>query len=90
MYAVIYGWGEGDSNLVESVLGVYDSIENIPNQYKIPKDKIDFLGICTSLSSKQMDMYSDYSGPSYIRFQEFEINHKIPLLDWIGRCNPCA
>jgi hypothetical protein len=34
MVALIFGWGEGDSNLVETVVGIYDSEESIPEQYK--------------------------------------------------------
>ncbi len=34
MVALIFGWGEGDSNLVETIVGIYDSEESIPEQYK--------------------------------------------------------
>ncbi len=34
MVALIFGWGEGDSNLVETVVGIYDSEELIPEKYK--------------------------------------------------------
>ena len=72
MIALIFGWEEGDSNLVESVLGIYDSEESIPGKYRISNEDVDYLGFKDN---------SDYDAPCYIRLQEIEINKEIHLLD---------
>lgn len=81
MIALIFGWGEGDSNLVESVIGIYDSEEFIPEKYKTSDEDIHYLGFQNELSDDEMEEYSSYNGPCYIRLQEIKINEKIHLLD---------
>ena len=86
MIALIFGWGEGDSNLVESTIGIYDSEESVPEKYKISEKNIHYLGFRNELSEDEIRKYRRYSGPCYIRLQEIKINEKIHLLDYIGKC----
>lgn len=83
MIALIFGWGEGDSNLVESTIGIYDSEESVPEKYKISEKNIHYLGFRNELSDDEIWKYSSYNGPCYIRLQEIKINEKIHLLDRI-------
>jgi hypothetical protein len=95
MVALIFGWGEGDSNLVETVVGIYDSEESIPEQYKkrpITKDLTPeelykkrgavYYGL-NEISKDDIDKFGfgSYTGPTYYRVQPIILNEPIVYLD---------
>lgn len=91
MVALIFGWGEGDSNLVETVVGIYDSEEAIPEQYKIRpitenltyeelrKNRGAVYYGLNKVSEEDMEKFrfGCYSGNSYYRVQSITLNEPI-------------
>lgn len=91
MVALIFGWGEGDSNLVETVIGVYDSEESIPEQYKqwpITEDltyeelRKNRGAVYYGLNEVPEDDINKFdfgwcAGPTYYRVQPITLNERI-------------
>jgi len=91
MVALIFGWGEGDSNLVETVVGIYDSEESIPEQYKqwpITEDltyvelrknrEVVYYGL-NEVSEDEINKFGFgfCNGPTYYRVQPITLNERI-------------
>lgn len=91
MVALIFGWGEGDSNLVETVVGIYDSEESIPEQYKkrpitedltyekLRKERGAVYYGLNKVSEEDMEKFSFgwCNGPTYYRVQPITLNEPI-------------
>lgn len=91
MVALIFGWGEGDSNLVETIVGIYDSEESIPKQYKefpitedltyekLRKERGAVYYGLNKVPEEDMEKFSFewYSGPTYYRVQPIILNEPI-------------
>lgn len=91
MYALIFGWAEGDSNLVETVVGIYDSEESIPEKYKkcpitddltyeeLRKRRESVYYGLNKVPEEDMTRFSFewFSGPTYYRVQPITLNERI-------------
>ena len=92
MVALIFGWGEGNSNLVETVVGIYDSEESIPEQYKnrpitedltyteLRKNRGAVHYGLNEVSEEDINKFDFgcYAGPTYYRVQPITLNELIP------------
>lgn len=95
MYALIFGYLDGDSYLTEVVLGIYDSEEAVPEKYKRVqkqnfKTRIDTFAknVGVIYCGKQLDLsdpiiFDDSNSMTarpYYRLQSFEVNQPLKTL----------
>lgn len=78
MLALIVGWGESGSKLIEQVIGIYDSESTVPKKFR---QKEHYYGIIDEVPDKHYEKYyfGKYTGTVYYRLQPVEINKMIHL-----------